>query len=116
METFHPKSLINTMSNQGERIYDDPGFRYMLLEHLPNLLNNDNLISIPIDQQQADMYYGDYYGLLTALGISPYMHWIITRLNGLTDSMSYNSDSSMIYIPLESELERLKILYLSTTA
>ena len=116
MVSFHSKSLIHTAPNQGERVYDDPAFKYMLLEHLPNLLNNDNLISIPIDQQLADMYYGDYYGLLTRLKISPYMHWIVTRLNGLTDSMDYNSDSLMVYIPLESELDRLKILFLSTNA
>ena len=70
----------------------------------------------PLQGALADMFYGDYYGLLTRLKVSPYMHWIVTRLNGLTDSMDYNSDSLMIYIPLESELDRLKILFLSTNA
>lgn len=116
MFEFHEKSLAMRVANQGERIYDDEGFRYMLLEHMANMSKDDNLIPIPIDQQQADMYYGDYYGLLASLNISPYMHWIVTRLNGLTDSNDYNSDSTYVYIPPESELERLKILYLSVNA
>ena len=77
MVSFHSKSLIHTAPSQGERVYDDPAFKYMLLEHLPNLLNNDNLISIPIDQQLADMFYGDYYGVS---GKESPHKWVIEKL------------------------------------
>ena len=113
MFEFHPKSLGRNIPNGGELVYDDLAFKFVLLEHLPMISKRSDISYKDIDQSEADQFYGVYYGLLTYLGVPLYLHWFTMRLNGLSDSMDYNSDNLTIYLPPIEEVDRIRILYLT---
>lgn len=110
---FHPKSLARSIPNGGELVYDNGTFRYVLLEHLPMISKRSDISYKDIDQSEADQFYGDFYGLLTYLGVPLYLHWFTMRLNGLSDSMDYDSNFLTIYLPPPDEIDRIRIIFLT---
>lgn len=114
MFNFHPKSLAPTILTGNDRVNDLIGFRFTLLDNLPLLRNRADNISLTISQAEADQFYGDFYGLLGFLKAPIELFWIITQINNLTCSTDYDSTLLEIVIPAQSEINRIKTIYLST--
>lgn len=113
MFDFAANSLARKMPNAGDRIYDDMGFRYTLLDNLPLLKMREDSSDISVNKAEADQFFGDFYGLLCYIGVPKELYWITTIMNGLDCSTDYNSDFMDITIPAHAEIDRIKTLYLS---
>lgn len=115
MFNYHPKSLAQYVMSGGDRVHDLIGFRFTLLDNLPMIRSRKDNILLTINQAEADQFYGDFYGLLTYLKTPVELHWITLAMNNLNCSTDYDSDLLEIVVPNQSEINRIKTLYLSTT-
>lgn len=78
------------------------------LEDYKTFLVNDPTTRVEvIDNQLANKYKGDFYGLLLSLGISLNYHWIIMRMNGLASPEDYKGTELLICIPSTSVIDTL---------
>lgn len=86
-------------------------FQEELQQNLEYLKRAPGTSSIPITQRDADVYYGDFHGLLLHIGQQRHHLWILTILNGLTNSGEYNSDFLSIIVPDADRLQRIADIY-----
>ncbi|QKE54572.1 hypothetical protein ACSA002_2560 [Salmonella phage vB_SalM_SA002] len=87
--TITARANIEFASNE---LFNDPEFRSKLEKHLPILrqravlVTGDKAPSL-LDQ---DNDRGDFRMLLNEFGTPKYLHWLIMRINGITDPMRWN--------------------------
>lgn len=113
MFEYHPKSLAATIRGGGDRAHDLISFRYTLLDNLPMLRVREDNITLTISQAIADQFYGDFYGLLTHLKAPLELYWIITQLNNYMCSTDFDAEVLDIVIPTQTEINRIKTIFLS---
>lgn len=101
------KKLVDSIKRSGSSVYETEQFREVILLHMPLLEKRQANSSVEISQDEADKWYGDFYGLLYSKGVMPHMHWFITVFNGLTDSGAYNSDFLEIRTPDAEYIEKI---------
>lgn len=103
--------LSKGLFNLGNYVHYSDDFRDVLLAHKEIILKRRGTSSISITQQEADKWYGDFYGLLITKGIPVDKLWLITILNGLNCSSDYNSDFLNITTPDPDYIDRLIDIY-----
>ena len=103
--------LNKILLNPGADIYYDPKFRIILEDHMTYLKNLASTKTVEIDMNRSYKYEGDFYGLLYDMGISPYLHFIILRMNDLTSPANYNNQIRQLIIPEGTEINRLRSAY-----
>lgn len=113
MFNYDKNSLAQRMSSGGNPIYDDEVFRYVLLNHLPVLGGRPDTSHVRINQNEADQFYGDFYGLLKSMDVPIHLHWIATRLNGYTDSNDYDAINLDVYVPSDAEVDRIRNIHMT---
>ena len=77
---FTVKNLANP---SGDPVYYDPTFRTVIETHLDILASPPMAKNMPITPDKVYQYEGDFYGLLSELGVQPHLHWIFLRVNGM---------------------------------
>lgn len=73
--------IIEKLSKPSVEVHFNPKFRAVIEDHL-NILKTANVSIEPIDLQLFWKYEGNFYGLLTEMGIKMNLHWIYLRVNG----------------------------------
>lgn len=114
MFSFHKNSLAQSINAGGDRVYDTLGFRYTILDNLPLLKMREDNITITASQAEADQYIGDFYGLLGYLKVPVELFWITVQLNNYLSSSDYDGKLLDVLVPSQTEIERIKTIYLST--
>lgn len=74
---------------------------------LHKIRTNEDFIDVEITPQMADMFIGDFHGLLLRLGVFPQFLHIHTRLNGMTSSDEFEGKSFVIRVIHEDVLSSL---------
>lgn len=109
------------MADPGESIFYEPGFRLVVETALNVLINR----AAAREEIPLDLYYqyeGDFYGYLTFLGIPMERHFIILRMNGMTNPNQFakemRKDDSQAIRPIlirpnDNEVNELVKLYMS---
>lgn len=102
--------ILNLQPNI-ESINNDPKYIDMLESHLTyfRTLNTNTLIAV--SNQLNYKYEGDFYGLLTELGVDRNHHYLVMRLNGLAHSGDYKGNLDNVLIPDISEVNLLTNIY-----
>ena len=68
-------------------------------QHLINIINDDeNVVIMPIEPQEANIYIGDFHGLLAMKSIDSMFFNIFTMLNDLESSNDYAGDFTNIKV------------------
>lgn len=106
-----PKSLTQSMSNEGPAVYYTPGIRLMLELHIPYLLSNQRSTLIPVDPHDAHKYEYDLNGLLLSYSIPTQLHWIVMRINDMTSPIEFTMEKTSLWIPDPNVIERLKTMH-----
>lgn len=91
----------------GDPVHYEDAFRDVLLDHKQLILARQGTTKISVTQQEADKYYGDFYGLMKAKGQPVDAIWLIMMLNDMTSFSDYNSDKLDIIIPDSDYIDRL---------
>lgn len=94
-------------------VWYDPVFRIVLEQHLHFLINDPENTTVEINPVDNDYYKGNFHGLLYKNEIPIYLHWIITRMNGLDSSSDYKEDMEHFIVPNVERLNRLREIFLT---
>lgn len=106
--------LRNRARDPGPSIYYQDHFRSMVEAHIPWLREHRDTNDLPIEPKVAIRYQGDFFGLLTRLQFQQHLHWIIMRVNGLTNPMEYDHEMLELRIPSKDVLADLERLHTTT--
>lgn len=101
------KRLVDSMSRSSASVYETDEFREVLLLHLDMIKKREANSFIEITQQEADMWKGDFHGLLLAKGVRHHLLWLLTVFNDLTNSGDFDADFLEIKTPDADYIERL---------
>lgn len=80
----------------------DPEF-IDLMEHYMYFIRSSSVVKVVSTiTHDTYKYMGDFYGLLSIMGVPKQMHWITLRLNNLTNPCDFNTGISHLLIPDEN--------------
>lgn len=99
--------------HRGDPRLANAAFRRVLEDHLTYFRNHPQLRSTRVTPQQADMYRGDFYGLLIELGVPEEMHWITLRINHLHSPGDYQEEKTEIYAMPSGVVTKILNMHLS---
>lgn len=103
--------LESVLTDDGPSVYFSEKFRSMIEANLTYLRNSGNVYTSPIDPDKAYRYEYNFYGLLREMSVPKHLHWIVMRVNGLTDPAEFQRDTSILWIPDITLIERLKAVF-----
>lgn len=114
-------TIFDRMAKPGDDIYYSQDFRLIVETHLLVLINR----AAAIDDIPLDLYYqyeGDFYGYLVELAIPPEYHFILLRMNGMTNPNQFAKEmrdprnpavNPKLIRPNENEVNKLVQYYMS---
>lgn len=92
----------------------DISFRNYIEDHLMFLRDHATTTVANIDGGLAYKNSGDFYGLLTDMSVPVYLHWVLLRLNNMTNPFAFNEEMvSMLKVDLDL-YDRLVVIFKST--
>ncbi len=106
---------IHQFSRDIEDVYYSAGFIQTIEDHLSFLRTGSTIKTISVTDQQNIKYEGDFYGLLDDCRIDKKYHQIVLRVNGYDSSGDFDGNIEYFIIPDFSEVEEIKMLYLTKT-
>ena len=101
------------MISDGASIYYDIKFRNIIEDHLTFLRESNDLTMISIESSMAYKYEGDLFGLLFHYKVTFEYHWIVMRLNNMTNPNQTKNTLLSLLIPNRTILERIKNVYMT---
>lgn len=114
-------TIMNQMAKPGPDLYYDPKFRLIIETHM-NLLRKVDVTYEAIPPELFYQYEGDFYGYLTERGISPELHFIYLRVNGMVNPDEFAKEirdpldreyRPVLIRPSLSMIETIKMYYAS---
>lgn len=100
-------------TNDGAAIYYSDDLRNVFEDHMTYLRNSTELSIVSIEPAMAYKYEGDLFGLLFHYNLSFEYHWIIMRINKMTNPNQNKSSLTSLFIPNRSLIERIKNVYMT---
>lgn len=102
------------MTDSGEDVFYEDAFRNLLESYMPYFRRNKTIAQMSVSINQQLVFEGDFYGLLDELKISKKYHYIVMRLNNLTNSLNYKSSVPFIFLPDFQKIEQMASVYSSS--
>ncbi len=106
--------IAQKMIDPGAQVYYDPAFRRVLETHLGLLRNMQDTKPVEISNDLAYKYEYDFYGLLQAKNVPEYLHWVVMRVNDMTDPREYLSTMNQFLYPPAEVIENIRRIYATT--
>lgn len=97
----------------GPAVYYTDGLRQMYEDHMSYLKTHAKTKSTDINANDAYRFEGDFFGLLEKMKIAKHFHWIIMRVNDMTNMNQSTAELTTIIVPDFELMERLKNIYLT---
>lgn len=90
--------LAQTIILSEDPVVDTEAFREELVRHIPLILKKQTN-SLPVTNHEAQLWKGDFYGLLLSKNVKPHQLFLLTVLNGYTCSSDFDGNINSIIIP-----------------
>ena len=104
-------SLLELLPRENIDLFDT-GLRNMLIAHFPWMKQNDYYEVTPVSGVAAEIYRGDFHGLLTSIGVPVEYHQLYTLFNGYKSSTDFRGDKEdMILLPQRQQINQLVDIY-----
>lgn len=84
-------TIITQMEQPGPSMFYDPKFRHILEMHL-NQLKTMRSTRHPVTAAELYQFEGDFAGFLMSKGHDLEVHWLFTRLNGMTNPNQFGRE------------------------
>lgn len=107
--------LTDTMHDSVPSVFYTEQFHSMLESHILELVSSSATEVLQIDKALANQFEGDFFGLLTALGIAANYHWVGMRCNGLYSPTDYRSTLINIIVPAYGEVDEIAAIYTTSS-
>lgn len=108
--------LSDTIPDSIPSVYYSEGFQSMLENHIFTLARHTGAQLIVIEPTRAYQYEGDFFGLLTSLGVPSQYHWATMRCNGFYSPTDFKSDTTSITHPPFEQIDELQAIYTSSSS
>lgn len=96
---------INSLETPiGDILYYDKGFTTHLESYIPYLREASDNQFLAVDQHDAYKYEGDLFGLFDSMGIPRELHWVVMRLNNLSNVISYDVTIPTMVVPSDKKI------------
>lgn len=105
---------IQNLTDQVNPVYTEPKFIELAESHLTYLRTHPDAGHLTVTPMEADVYTGDFYGLLQIYHFPSWTHYLILRTNGYLSQTDYDGKYLTFLIPPMDELELLREIYLSS--
>ena len=105
--------ILDTISDSGADIYYNSKFRVVLEDHMTFLRSHPDNDLLNIEPAQAYKYAGDLFGILQYYNLSPYLHWIVMRVNGMTSPTEFRDTTTALIIPSMSVIATIRNTHMS---
>lgn len=89
----------------------DPKFKNTLEQHLEYLKTAGTYRDVIIDNKYKGKYYGDFYAVLSDLGLPAKYHYITMLLNGLTNPIQFTNQFNTVFIPDTNIIDQILSVY-----
>jgi hypothetical protein len=100
---------------RGKANYYEAGYRVAIETHLPVIRRNIQE-HVSITERQKRMYAGDFYGLLSELGVAVPHQWPTLRANGYHSPADFHGEVDTVYTYTPSIFKEILDQYLTTQA
>ena len=90
-------SLNLSIKRLNKNIISD-AFHQVALDHFPYIRANNLFSVMPVEGVDAEIYKGDFHGLLDKLGLDRDYHRVQTAFNGLLSPLDYAGDTTTIQV------------------
>lgn len=100
--------LADTIDTNTPNLFYDERFRVMIEHHLPTLKSMQGSKTIELTAKDKEDWDGNFDGFLFHKAIPVYMHWIITRVNGLDSSTDFRGQLDRVIIPSTEKVNRIR--------
>jgi hypothetical protein len=81
--------IDDLMLDPGPTIYYNDEFRRVLEDHMTVLRTSAGTRIIDIDAGTAYKFEADFYGLLVQLNVPLHLHWVVLRVNNMTNPSEF---------------------------
>lgn len=105
--------IYDITTSSGPDIYYNQLFRNVLEDHMTFLRNSQETTILNIEPAMAYKYEGDLFGLLFNYNIVFEYHWIVMRMNNMTNPNQTKSTLTNLIIPNKAIIERLRSVYMT---
>lgn len=106
-------TINQLVTNEGSFIFYEPTFCNMLESYMGYLRESASSTKITIIPHDVYKYEGDLFGLLSINNIDPSLHWIVMRMNKITNPLDVDSELSELLIPDISVINNLSQIYIN---
>lgn len=107
-------SLSVSLNNNLPPEWTSQEFKSVIEYHLP-YLRDTALAPVPVSADVGWHSRGDFYQILINNGINDRLHWIILRMNNLTNPLHYDGSAMDILIPHEDAIEYIWNMFRTTS-
>jgi len=107
--------ILNYMNTEGADLYYTTGFRDVLEDHLELFKAHTGTTTQAVEPNVAYRFEYDLGGYLTSLEVPLHLHWLTMRMNGWYSEIEFYNPS-VIILPYESYVTRVKQMYEATTS
>ena len=102
--------LTSLLRNKNGTYFDDEDYKQTLVDHIPYLVSRAIKV-LQVEPVIGIRYRGDYYGLLTLMGVAEELQWLVMRMNGYLCSSDYRGELVNIIVPNEDDLSYIYTQY-----
>lgn len=106
-------NISKAIDTVGENVWFDLRFKVMLEQHLIGLKQMDGTTFIDITPHDCEYYQGNFHGILFKYGVPPYLHWLVTRMNGFDSSVDFRGEETRFMLPNVERLNKLKEMFMT---
>lgn len=104
------------MTVYGNPIHYDQQFRILVESFLQSIRTDPRKYIVNITTDMTYRYAGDLTGLLDSLSVPRDYHWLVMRLNNISDITKVDLNLSSLEIPPLDFMDHLRKTYLTKTA
>jgi hypothetical protein len=89
----------------------DPSVKTCMEQHLQYLKTAGNVREVLIDNKYKGKYYGDFYAVLSDLGLAPKYHYLTLLLNGMTNPIEFVNQLTTVRLPDTDIIDQILSVY-----
>lgn len=89
----------------------EPVVKNIMTQHLQYLKTAGVTREAIIDNKYKGKYYGDFYAVLSELGLDPKYHYLTMLLNGLTNPIEFINQFDTVFIPDTDIIDQILAVY-----
>ena len=91
-------------------VYNSPEYMQLMEDSLTYFKQLNTTKVVPVNAQFAYRSRFDFFRLLNDMGLDQKYHWVVARVNGMTNPMMSTEKLTQVIVPDIKEIERLVAL------